>query len=60
MRLILAECFREDLRAQSLNFYSWVPSEANIDAPSRGEVVKLLAGGAVRVPPRLPSAVSLA
>eukprot|EP00971_Amphidinium_carterae_P160773 3187600-Amphidinium_carterae.1 len=39
----------------------WVPSEANTaDAPSRAEVGQLLAGGAVRVPPQLPSAVSLA
>eukprot|EP00971_Amphidinium_carterae_P342791 6482219-Amphidinium_carterae.1 len=39
MRIILVESFREDLRAQSLNFYSWVPSEVNIaDAPSRGDV----------------------
>eukprot|EP00971_Amphidinium_carterae_P038045 748045-Amphidinium_carterae.1 len=53
---VLKQCWREVWHMKSLNFYSnysWVPSEANIaDAPSRGEVGKLLVSGAVRVPPR--------
>eukprot|EP00971_Amphidinium_carterae_P314203 6245647-Amphidinium_carterae.1 len=51
----------EDVRAQSINYYSWVPSEANIaDWPTRGQNQKLVALGVVRVKETFPQLVDAA